>query len=253
MSTAEIIAIGTELLLGETLDTNTREIALALRSVGVDLYRATIVGDNVERISEVIRESLHRADIVITTGGLGPTVDDPTREAAAAALGLENEFQPDLWQEIVQKFNQWGKVPSENNRRQAFLPSGAQAIKNDYGTAPAFVVETGNSALISLPGVPSEVKNLLESQVLPFLKEHYSTGEVILTKNVQTAGIGESQVDDLLDKFERLENPTVGLAAKERGVDVRITAKAGSHQKALEMIAYQESQIREILADWLLD
>lgn len=109
MPNAEIIAIGTELLLGETLDTNTREIALALRSIGVDLYRTTIVGDNLERISEVIKESLHRADIVITTGGLGPTVDDPTREAAAAALGLENEFQADLWQEIVQKFNQWGE------------------------------------------------------------------------------------------------------------------------------------------------
>lgn len=253
MSTAEIIAIGTELLLGETLDTNTREIALALRSIGVDLYRTTIVGDNVERISEIIQESLNRADIVITTGGLGPTVDDPTREAVAAALGLEEEFLPDLWQEIIKKFKEQGQVPPENNRRQAFIPSGAQVIKNDYGTAPAFAVETGDSVLISLPGVPSEVNNLLTHQVVHFLQENYSTGEVILTRNIKTAGIGESLVDVLLDRFERLENPTVGLEAKERGVNIRITAKAESRRKAREMITYRESQIREILSDWLVD
>ena len=122
---AEIITIGTELLLGEIVDTNTRTIARAIRDVGLDLYRTTSVGDNVERIAQAIRESTDRAQAVITTGGLGPTVDDPTRKAIARAFDVPLEFQPQLWNEIQDRFTQYGTKPADNNKRQAFIPKGS--------------------------------------------------------------------------------------------------------------------------------
>src|SRR5512135_2170348 len=139
MPAAEIIAIGTELLLGEIQDTNTRYLARLLRDYGVDLYRTTIVGDNVDRIAHAIRESLSRCQIIITTGGLGPTVDDPTRQAVAMAAGTELEFQPQLWDQIQDRFERFGRNPTENNRRQAYIPRGAIAMENPVGTAPAFI------------------------------------------------------------------------------------------------------------------
>ncbi len=141
MPSAEIIAIGTELLLGETTDTNTRFIAHALRSLGVDLYRTHTIGDNAGRIAQSVREALDRTDIVITTGGLGPTVDDPTRQAIAQALGLELEFHPELWEQIVARIARYGRTATENQKRQAYIPAGAIVIENPVGTAPAFIVE----------------------------------------------------------------------------------------------------------------
>lgn len=141
MTSAEIITIGTEILLGEIVDTNTRHIARTLRGLGVDLYRTVTIGDNVERIADAIRNSLKRADIVITTGGLGPTVDDPTREAVAKAVGVELEFREDLWEQVVETVSRYGRKPSENQKRQAFVPQGAIGIRNPVGTAPCFIVE----------------------------------------------------------------------------------------------------------------
>src|SRR5512134_3447009 len=128
MPSAEIITIGTEILLGEIVDTNTRYIARLLRGLGVDLYRTTTIGDNVERIAEAIRNAIERADIVITTGGLGPTVDDPTREAVARAFGVETEFREDLWEQVVEVIARYGRKPSENQRRQAYVPQGGIAV-----------------------------------------------------------------------------------------------------------------------------
>jgi len=149
MPSAEIIAIGTELLLGETVDTNTRLIARHLRSLGVDLYRTHTVGDNAARIAQSIRESLARADIVITTGGLGPTVDDPTRQAIAQSLGLELEFHPELWDQVVARIARYGRTPTENQKRQAYIPHGAIVIENPVGTAPAFIVEVTDGQALS--------------------------------------------------------------------------------------------------------
>lgn len=253
MPTAEIITIGTELLLGETQDTNTREIARALGSIGVDLFRTTTVGDNPARIAEAIRECLTRADIVITTGGLGPTVDDPTRLAAAEALDRELIFQDELWEEIVEKFADYGKEPTENNRRQAYLPEGAEVLDNPWGTAPAFAVRSGDSVLIALPGVPEEMRGLLEEEVAPYLQETFDLQEVILSRSIMTSGVGESKVDHLLDPHERMENPTVGLAAHRDGVEVRITAKAASRRKAHGMIDKVEEEIRELLREWVVN
>src|SRR4030042_5061373 len=143
MPVAEIITIGTEILLGEIIDTNAQFIARKLRDAGIDLYRKTTVGDNTHRIAQAIQQSLERCDIVLTTGGLGPTVDDPTREAVALALGVELEYREDLWEQIQARFQRFGRQPTENNRRQAYIPKGAIAIENPVGTAPIFIVELG--------------------------------------------------------------------------------------------------------------
>jgi nicotinamide-nucleotide amidase len=179
MPTAEIITIGTELLLGETVDTNTRFIARALRGLGVDLYRTQTVGDNAGRIAAAVAEAQQRADIVITTGGLGPTVDDPTRQAIAEAMGTTLEFQPELWKQIVGRIARYGRTPTENQKRQAYIPDGAIVIENPVGTAPAFIVETRRGAVITLPGVPREMETLLSDVVVPYLQKRFNLQEII--------------------------------------------------------------------------
>lgn len=233
MPNAEIIAIGTELLLGQTLDTNTQFLASQLRMVGINLFRTTIVGDNVDRIAEAIRESLRRAEIVITAGGLGPTVDDPTRLAVAHAVDLDLEFKADLWNEIQARFTKMNRVPSQNNRRQAYIPAGSNSISNPLGTAPAFVTDYGGKLIISLPGVPRELEYLMGHSVLPLLKSKYELDSFIQYFLIHTSGIGESQVDELIGDLEKLSNPSIGLTASQGQVDIRITIKAKDKKKAL--------------------
>ena len=213
MPNAEIIAIGTELLLGEITDTNTAEIARKINSIGVDIFKTITIGDNAERIAEQIRSSLNHADIIITTGGLGPTVDDPTREAVAKAFNRSLEFHDELWIDIQERFNTYGRSPSENNRRQAFLPQGAVTIRNPVGTAPAFYVKTNGKIFFSLPGVPMEMATLLDNFVIPFIINAYDLKGIILTRTIHTAGIGESIIDEMIEELEKKSNPTVGLAA----------------------------------------
>ncbi|MES0344817.1 MAG: competence/damage-inducible protein A, partial [Anaerolineales bacterium] len=189
---AEIITIGTELLLGELVDTNTRYIARALREIGLDLYRTSTVGDNIDRIAEEVQASMQRADAVITTGGLGPTIDDPTREGIAKACGVETIFVPELWQQIEERFSGFGSVPTENNRRQAYIPAGSIPIENSVGTAPGFIVETDHSVVISMPGVPAEMQHLLVNDVIPYLKQRLGLKSIIKSRIVRTSGIGES-------------------------------------------------------------
>ena len=257
MPSAEIITIGTEILLGEIVDTNTRYIAQTLRGMGVDLYRTMTIGDNVDRIAEAIRHSVQRAEIVITTGGLGPTVDDPTREAVAKAIGVELEFREDLWQQVEAVISRYGRKPSENQRRQAYIPKGAIAIENPVGTAPCFIVETppspvsaaGVRAVISLPGVPNEMEYLLREAVIPYLQERFHLNEVIKIRVLHCAGLGEGMIDEKIADLEMLSNPTVGLAAHTGVVDIRIAAKAGDEARADAMIADIEGQIRERLGN----
>lgn len=262
MTSAEIITIGTEILLGEIVDTNTRYIARTLRSLGVDLYRTITIGDNVERIASAIHNSMERANIVITTGGLGPTVDDPTREAVAKALGVETEFREDLWQQVVETISRYGRKPSENQKRQAYVPKGAIGLKNPVGTAPCFIVETPprvapfsekmggekeGGVIISLPGVPAEMEHVLHESVIPYLQKRFGLDEVIKVRILHCAGLGEGMIDEKIADLETLNNPTVGLAAHTGVVDIRITAKAKSESEAKEMIAQVEAQIRERL------
>jgi len=251
MPSAEIITIGTEILLGEIVDTNAQYLALALRDAGIDLYRKTTVGDNPRRIAQAIQQSLERCQVIITTGGLGPTVDDPTREAVALAMGVETEYRPELWEQIQARFQRFNRLPTENNRRQAFIPCGAITVENPVGTAPAFIVESGDRAIIALPGVPREMEYLMQNAILPYLRQRYQLKGIIKTRVLHTAGVGESQIDDLIGDLEALSNPTVGLAAHSGQVDVRITVKADSEADANNLIQPIEQALRQRLGDWI--
>ena len=242
---AEIVTSGTELLLGETTDTNSTYIARALRDIGVNLYYKTSVGDNVERMALVLRQALERSDVVITTGGLGPTVDDVTREAVAQATGRPLVLYPECLAQIESIFARWGRAVGANNRRQAFLPADAIVIPNPVGTAPGFIVETDHGALISLPGVPREMERLMQDGVLPYLRRRMGEARVIIKAMVlRTVGLGESLIDERIDAQMRSSNPTVGLAAHYGMVDIRITARAADEAEADAMIADMEAQVR---------
>jgi competence/damage-inducible protein CinA-like protein len=249
MPSAEIITIGTEILLGEIVDTNTRYIARTLRGMGVDLYRTITIGDNVERIAEAISHSMQRAEIVITTGGLGPTVDDPTREAVAKAAGVDLEFREDLWEQVVAVISRYGRKPSENQRRQAYIPRGSVAIPNPVGTAPCFIVETERNAVISLPGVPNEMEHILHESVIPYLQKRFDLNEIIKIRILHCAGLGEGMIDEQIADLETLTNPTVGLAAHTGVVDIRIAAKAKNEAEADRMIGEIEERARLRLGD----
>lgn len=236
MPNLEIITIGTELLLGEINDTNSTYIARTLRDHGIDIFRITTIGDNTSRIASAIREALKRADIVITTGGLGPTVDDPTRQAVADATDRKLDFQPELWEDIVHRFRDYGRKPTENNRRQAFIPQGAIPVKNPVGTAPSFIVEEDEACVISLPGVPREMEFLLHKAIIPYLSNKFKLNTQIIKATVlHAASIGESSVDELIEDLEKMSNPTVGLLAHPGQVDIRVTSKAESEHEALEL------------------
>ncbi len=266
MPTAEIIAIGTELLLGETADTNTRFIARVLRGLGIDLFRTQTIGDNAGRIVETVRQALGRSNIVITTGGLGPTVDDPTRQAIADFAGVDLEFHPELWEQISARIALYGRTPTENQKRQAYIPQGATIIENPVGTAPAFIVEVpppsplpalpqaggGNKVVIALPGVPREMETLLTDAVVPYLQKHFDLHTVLKIRTLHVSGLGEGLIDDHIGDLETLANPTVGLTAHSGVVDIRITAKAETEIEAGRMIAAVEKDILTRLGDNIL-
>jgi competence/damage-inducible protein CinA-like protein len=250
MPKAEIIAIGTELLLGDIVDTNTPYIAKLLRNYGIDIFFTSTVGDNPQRIAKTIQEAFERSDIVISTGGLGPTIDDPTRQAASIAFNSELVFNDIAWTEIIERFKKFGKYPTENNKQQAFFPKIANHVENPVGTAPIFYITNNkNKIYIALPGVPSETEFLMDNKVIPLLKDFYSLDTVLISKILHTSGIGESSLDMEIAEFEKLSNPTVGLAAKIGRVDIRITAKAKNEKEANEMINKVESQIRDKVGD----
>jgi nicotinamide-nucleotide amidase len=251
MPTAEIIAIGTELLLGVTQDTNTRFIVQELNRIGVDIFRSTTIGDNVNRISQVIQEALNRSDIVVTSGGLGPTIDDPTRQAAADAFRVKLVFHPDLWDAIKRRFERAGRILSENNRRQAYIPQNAVVINNSVGTAPAFSIEKDHKLLICLPGVPAELKYLLQTAVIPLINQKYPLKQIIFSRIVHTCGLGESKVDEMIGDFEKMSNPTVGLTAYPGMVDIRITVKAADENTANQIIQPILDALYQRLGDYI--
>lgn len=250
---AEIISIGEELLSSEseTLDTNSVYLTQQLGGLGVRVLYKTTVGDDEGRITEVLRIALRRVPIVITTGGLGPTVDDMTRQAVANAIGRGLVFQQALLDEIAAKFARFNARMSPNNRVQAMLPEGAVAIPNPAGTAPGFYVEHDGAIILSLPGVPREMKAMLEQTVLPLLRQRLGAPRVIKTRILRTAGIGESHIDEQIGHLERLSNPTVGLNAHAGQTDIRITARAESEAEAEALIAPVEAEIRAKLGAYI--
>ena len=193
-----------------------------------------------------------RADIVITTGGLGPTVDDPTRQAVANVFNVKLVYQEDLWQQILDRFAHYNRTPTENNKRQAFIPANSTAISNPVGTAPAFFVELGVKTLISLPGVPREMEYLMNSFVVDYLKQRYDLrDEIILPWVIHTISKGESSIDEIIGEMETLSNPTVGLLAHPGQTDIRVTAKAPSAAEAEAMMQPVLQEIRVRLKDYI--
>lgn len=248
---AEIITSGTELLLGDTLDTNAAYLSQQLRALGIDIHYRTTVGDNEERTANAISIALSRADLVITTGGLGPTVDDVTRQAVARATGRPLRLHADSVTAIEARFRSFGSTMTENNLQQAYMPEGAIVIENPVGTAPSFIVETPQGTVISLPGVPRELEYLTTHAVIPYLREHLGLHEVIKSRVLKTCAIGESAIDAKIGDLMTGSNPTVGLSAHPGQTDVRITAKAVTEEEADRLIAGMEAKIRERLAEYI--
>jgi nicotinamide-nucleotide amidase len=247
----EVVSIGTELLLGEIVDTNVAYITRHLRDIGANVYFLSTVGDNRERIVHTIRTALSRSDVVITTGGLGPTVDDMTRQAVADALDRELEFRPELLEQIAERFRLFGVPMSDNNRIQAYIPAGAIPVPNRQGTAPCYIVESDQGTVISLPGVPREMKDILAATVLPYLRERMGGVGIIKALVLRAAGIGESHIDAQITDLMTWNNPTVGLAAHSGQTDIRITARADSEEEADRMIAEAEAILRERLGEYI--
>jgi nicotinamide-nucleotide amidase len=247
----EIITIGTELLLGQILDTNTTYLAQELGRIGISVRFRTAVGDLPHEMEQVIEDAVQRCEMVITTGGLGPTKDDLTREAVAKIAGVDLEFRKDLMAQIEQVFKRYGYNMPESNRRQAFVPAGSQAIPNPVGTAPAFIREVRGKPIICLPGVPRELKYLLNREVIPWLRKRFHlTDQRIIYRVLKTVGIGESRVDQLIgDLMGQGKNPEVGLLASQGEIKIRIAAKGRNKQSVNDLIRPIELEIRARLGN----
>jgi nicotinamide-nucleotide amidase len=245
----ELIAVGTELLLGQLTDTNTVFVAQSLADAGIDVYGTHAVGDNRSRIANAMRAALERVDGIITTGGLGPTVDDLTKEAVCDALGLEVELHEPSLEQMQEFFARMGREMRENNRKQAYVPRGSLVLGNPRGTAPGFVAFASSGKFIAcMPGVPREMRPMLTELLIPFLRERYEIAEAIYTRVLHTVNIGESEVDYRIDELFRAgENPKIAVLAHEGLCDVKLMAKARSEEEALAMLAPLEVQVRERL------
>ena len=248
MATAEIVSIGSELLLGQIVDTNAAWMAQRLTELGVDLYFKTVVGDNPDRMREVIDRALGRSDIVITGGGIGPTRDDLTRETVARVTGRRLVKHPELAAQIENRFRRRGLIMTANNERQAFIPEGSIPVENPNGTAPSFIVEDPRGVIFSLPGVPFEMKWLFDNEVVPYLQQKFGLEGTITYRVLKVAEIGESRVDDRIgDLIANSINPTIGILAHPGQVDVRIAAKAATIEDAERLIAPVEAEVRRLL------
>ena len=236
ISTAEILCVGTELLLGDIVNTNAAFLSRELAALGLGVYRHTAVGDNPQRLAKALEEALERADLVITSGGLGPTYDDLTKETVAAAFGLSLELHEHSLKRIEDYFARLGRAMTPNNAKQAMMPVGATVFDNDYGTAPSLAVtdkDTGKT-VIMLPGPPGELIPIFRQKIAPYLRER--TDAVLVSKNIHIFGMGESAVEDKIrDIMTESENPTVAPYCKEGEVRLRVTAKADSETAAAEL------------------
>jgi nicotinamide-nucleotide amidase len=248
---AEIITIGSELLLGQLVDTNSSYIARRLAEQGIELIQTSTVGDDLSRIEEVLREAMQRSSIVITTGGLGPTEDDLTREGVAKVFQRSLIFQPHLMEQIEAIFKRRGFRMAENNRKQAYIPEGAIPIENPKGTAPGFIMEYPKGSILSIPGVPLEMEYLMENSVIPYLRKRFDLKhEIIRYKVLRACGLGESAIGlQIKDLMKEGNNPSVGTLASLGDIKIRITAKASHLEEANTMIQKVEEEIRNRLSN----
>jgi len=247
---AEILCVGTELLLGEIVNTNAVFIAQQLARIGIDLFHQTVVGDNPERLKDALETAFHRADMVIMTGGLGPTYDDLTKETVANYFGRKMEEHPESMQRLEEFFSKNGRIMTENNRKQAFMPEGAIVFPNDNGTAPGLAVEGGGKTAILMPGPPREMKPMFLDSVLPFLMK-YST-RVIKSHEIHMIGIGESRMEyELHDYIESLTDVTVAPYAKDGECMLRVTAAAKTPEEAEEKMNPVMAELHERMGKYI--
>lgn len=249
--TAEIIAVGTELLLGNIVNTNARDISQALSAVGINVFWHTVVGDNPERLREALGVARRRADVIITTGGLGPTYDDLTKQTICAAFGRPLVLHKDILETIRAYFerNVHMKMPS-NNVQQAELPEGCTVFDNPVGTAPGCAFETDGVHVLMLPGPPFEMLTMLKNHAVPYLRGLSS--EVIVSHDIMTFGLGESPMEELLrEKMSHMENPSLATYAKPSEVRLRATAKASSAEEAEAMLAPVVREVTDFLGDYV--
>lgn len=244
---AEIVSIGTEILLGDILDTNAQYIASHLPALGVGLYRMTQVGDNKDRLASVLQDAWSRADLVLCTGGLGPTEDDVTRDAVADVLGEQVYVDPVLEADLRAGFARRGNrsMPARN-LKQAWLTASTRAIPNPHGTAPGWWAEQRGKIIIAMPGPPAEMTRMWDNEVEPALRE-ISTGTVIVSRTIKTVGIGEGQLDEMVSPLLKSTNPSIGVYAKADGVHLRVTAKSPTAEEGFRLIEPVEQGIRQIL------
>ena len=249
--TAEIIAVGTELLLGNIANTNAQDISQALSAVGVNVFWHTVVGDNPQRLKEALDIARKRADVIITTGGLGPTYDDLTKQTICEAFGKPLVFHPDILETIRVFFerNAHIKMP-ENNRPQAELPEGCVVFDNPVGTAPGCAFEADGVHVLMMPGPPFEMLTMLRRCAIPYLRG--ISHEVILSHDIMTFGLGESPMEELLrDKMQQMENPSLATYAKPSEVRLRATAKAATAEEAEEMLAPVVKEMTDFLGNYV--
>jgi nicotinamide-nucleotide amidase len=241
--------VGTELLLGQIPNTNAQHISGALAEIGVNVFWHSVVGDNLDRMVSVIRRACDRNDVVIVTGGLGPTPDDITREAIAAVAGVPLEREERLATTIEQVFQRLGRAMPKANLKQADLPRGSTAIEPE-GTAPGFVIEIDGAMLFALPGVPWEMKAMLDKHVLPVLAERAGEG-VLVSHEIYVIGLGESATHEkIADLVAAQTNPSIAFLAGRGQVRVRVTARAANRERAEALIAPVEEGVRSRLGDW---
>jgi len=245
---AELVSIGTELLLGEILDTNAQYLAGRLPALGIDLYYASTVGDNLERLTEVLGRAWGRSELVITTGGLGPTEDDLTREAIAQVLGEELSVDRELEEQLRSFFERRGVSMPERNLKQVMLVPSARALPNPRGTAPGWWVERDGRVIVAMPGPPSEMQPMWEEEVAPELERRHP-GAVLVSRTLKTVGIGEGHIDELVSPLLKSTNPTIGVYARADGVQLRIAAKAATREEARRLIEPVEEEMRGILGE----
>jgi nicotinamide-nucleotide amidase len=242
---AEILSCGTELLLGQITDTNATYLAQSLSALGIDLYFVSQVGDNQGRIVDTLRRAWERSDLIIMTGGLGPTEDDLARESISALLGETMQVDPALEAELRRMFATRRSDMPERNVKQATLIPSAKALPNPRGTAPGWWVEKDKHIIVAMPGVPREMYRMWEQEAIPRLKPY--TGGLIFTRILRVSGLGESSVEERLDRFLHGNNPTLATYAKSDAIDVRITAKADTSEEAERLVAEMEVQVRQVL------
>lgn len=240
---AEIITVGTEILLGDILNTNCRYLSRELAAMGIEMYYQITVGDNEERLLKTLEESLNRSDIVICTGGLGPTEDDITKEVCAKYFGYKLGLHKPSLDAMIERFKHMNRVPTKNNEKQAYFPKEAYILKNDNGTAPGCIMEKEGKMIVVLPGPPKEMESMFENYVKPYLSK--LTDDVIESEVLRIIGVGESKVEnDILDIIDSQTNPTIATYAKGYECTLRITAKAKSVEEAKELIKPMSDEMK---------